>query len=119
MNFSAPGFGLALRCTSSRRKSGFNGLDRKRLFFLSAEEFANGKEKSRTNTCACNSLQILKKALNDAEWNRKVNATCIGRATLWMRNSQRLQRTDIPFGKGSRGKNRERDSPGSSVEQVK
>src|SRR5262245_53365495 len=44
MNFSAPGFGSALRCTSSRRKSGFNGLDRKRLLFLSAEEFAISRE---------------------------------------------------------------------------
>src|SRR5215470_6747651 len=44
MNFSAPGFGSALRCTSSRRKSGFNGLDRKRRLFQSAEEFVMSKE---------------------------------------------------------------------------
>src|SRR5215510_7752568 len=44
MNFSAQGFGSALRRTSSRRKSGFNGLDRKRRLCLSAEEFAISRE---------------------------------------------------------------------------
>src|SRR5215475_12257894 len=48
MNFSASGFGSALRCTSSRRKSGFNGLDRKRRLFLSAEGLATGEEKRGT-----------------------------------------------------------------------
>src|SRR5215475_6592626 len=53
---------------------------------------------------------ICKEAPHEAEWKRKVNTTCIGRATLRMRDSRQLQRADLPFERGDRGKNKERAS---------